>query len=125
MNEGLVFREVAHGTVDYLCMVVLRDEVLRRPLGLAFTADELAVEDGSFHLSGWLGDEVIACTVLEPLTADCVRLRQFAVREGFQGSGVGGRLLKFAEQFVRKRGYDIRAWLFNTTFALGDSLRSS
>lgn len=105
MKEELVFLEIVHGTDDYLRTVALRDEVLRRPLGLAFAADELAAEAGSFHLGGWLGGEVLACTVLEPLAADSVRLRQFAVRENFRGRGVGAGLLEFAERFAIGRGF--------------------
>ena len=100
----LVFREVAHGSEDYFRAVELRDEVLRRPLGLEFSAGDLAAEGDSFHLTGWLHGELVACAILEPVTAATIRLRQFAVREGFRSMGVGGWLLECAERFARERG---------------------
>lgn len=101
----IFIREVAHGTEDYLQTVELRNEVLRRPLGLELGVEEMAAEKGSFHLAGWLGGRVVACTILEPVTPESLRLRQFAVREGFRGMGVGGTLLDFAENFARDAGF--------------------
>lgn len=99
------FREIPHGTAAYVQTVALRDEILRRPLGLAFNPEELAAEKDSFHLTCWQGDELVACLVLKPLSQEQIRLRQMAVRREFQGRGLGTGLVRYSEAFAWARGY--------------------
>ena len=40
----MALKQIDHGTNEYLQMVNLRDNVLRRPLGLSFSHDELEAE---------------------------------------------------------------------------------
>ena len=45
----MVFREIVFGTAEYRLECGLRQAVLREPLGLSFTAEELAKEDKQLH----------------------------------------------------------------------------
>lgn len=99
-------REVIHGSSEYHATVALRDEVLRRPLGLAFSPDELSGEKDSFHLAGWRGSALVACVVLKPLSDNQLQLRQFAVREDWRGQGIGRALALYAEAFAKEHGYE-------------------
>ena len=96
---------VQHGTKEYDETVVLRDEVLRKPLGLSYDPAELAGEKNSFHLALRKGAELVACLVLKPLDERCIKMRQLAVRESSQGKGVGRELVNYAHSFGRERGY--------------------
>ncbi len=42
--------EVAHGSPEYWATVDLRDSILRMPLGLLFSAEELEAEKDYHHL---------------------------------------------------------------------------
>ena len=86
--------------------MALRDEVLRKPLGLSYDPAELAGEKESFHLALRKGDELVACLVLKPLDERCIKMRQLAVRENAQGKGFGRELLNYAESFLKGRGYE-------------------
>lgn len=99
------FSEVSHGTPAYEATVALRTEVLRRPLGLAFTAEELAREDADHHLVCHDDGALVACLVVTPRTADDAKVRQVAVAPSLQGQGVGAALSRFAEDFARQRGF--------------------
>jgi predicted GNAT family N-acyltransferase len=101
-----VCTEVKHGTKEYDQTVALRDEVLRRPLGLELNLEELAEESDSFHLTCWRGDMLAACLVLKPLSCNRVRMRQLAVHRGLQGQGIGRMLVKNSELFARDHGYE-------------------
>jgi ribosomal protein S18 acetylase RimI-like enzyme len=86
--------------------VRLRDELLRRPLGLAFDHRELSAEKDFFHLACRRGNMMAACVVLEPLSSRRIRMRQLAVRTELQGRGIGRALVAFSERFARQQGFD-------------------
>ena len=96
---------VQHGTKEYEETVVLRDEVLRKPLGLSYDPAELAGEKDSFHLALRKGAELVACLVLKPLDERCIKMRQLAVGKSSQGKGFGRELVNYAHSFARERGY--------------------
>lgn len=100
-----MIQEIAHGTSFYQETVALRDLVLRQPLGLCFTAEELAAEHDSFHLGYWHQDRLLACLILKPLEKTIIKVRQFAVHPDFQGQGLGMQLMQHAEAFARDRGF--------------------
>jgi ribosomal protein S18 acetylase RimI-like enzyme len=103
--------EIAHRSPAYQQAVRLREAVLRRPLGLGFTAQELDDEAGSHHIVALEDDEndedgaCLGCLVLLPIDADVVRMRQVAVRPDRQRQGIGRALVGFAERSARACGY--------------------
>jgi GNAT superfamily N-acetyltransferase len=104
-RRTVVCTQVAHGSDEYRQTVALRDEVLRKPLGLRFAPKGLAAEEDSFHLACWDGDALAGCLVLKPLSRRRIRMRQLAVAPPRQGRGLGKALVNFAESFARRRGY--------------------
>jgi len=96
--------QVAHGTPEYAALVALRHEVLRRPLGLAFTREQLAAESGSFHFGCYSEGVLVGCLVLRPLPEGGAQMRQVAVREEWQGRGVGQAMVGYAENRARELG---------------------
>ena len=96
---------IEHDSGEYEETVALRDEVLRKPLGLSYDPAELAREKDSFHLAFRERAELVACLVLKPLDERCIKMRQLAVRESSQGKGCGRELVNYAESFVRELGY--------------------
>ena len=97
---------VHNGTKEYDETVALRDEVLRKPLGLSYDPAELVGEKDSFHLALREGAELVACLVLKPLDEQrCIKMRQLAVRENVQGKGFGRELVNYAHSFARERRY--------------------
>ena len=95
---------IEHGSREYEETVALRDEVLRKPLGLSYDPAELAGEKDSFQFALSEGTELVACLVLKPLDERCIKMRQLAVRESYQGKGVGRELVNYAESFAKGRG---------------------
>ena len=96
---------IEHGSGEYEETVALRDEVLRKPLGLSYDPAGLAGEKDSFHLALREGAELVACLVLKPLDERCIKMRQLAVRESSQAKGFGRELVNYAHSFARERGY--------------------
>ncbi len=82
--------------------VSLRDEILRRPLGLQFTAEDLRAEAGELICIALDENHQIfgglQVKKLDNGEIPAVKIRQVAVRESQQGSGIGKQLMIAAEQ---------------------------
>jgi predicted GNAT family N-acyltransferase len=96
---------ISHGSTDYEAEVALRDAVLRRPLGLRFSPEQLAAEGDSLHLLAWDGEALVGCLMLTPREAGVIQMRQVAVRPDQQGSGIGRLLSAEAERKAHELGF--------------------
>ena len=96
---------VEYGSPNYRACVELRNTILRRPLGLILTPEQIQTEADDIHI-GYLKDSLlVGCVVLTPLSSLHVRLRQMAVHPAFRGRGIGTALVSYSEQDVRTRGF--------------------
>lgn len=91
---------------EYDESVALRHEVLRAPLGLEYTAEQLALEYSDIHIGLWDDAGLQATLILTPLGGDEIKMRQVAVRPQFQGRGLGSRLVDFSESWAKSKGYE-------------------
>ena len=94
-----------YGSPEYQQMVKLRDELLRKPLGLTFSREELEKEKENMLIGAFEDDKMLGCCMLVEEKPDTVRLRQMAVLNDLQGKGIGRVLMGFAENLARDRGY--------------------
>jgi predicted GNAT family N-acyltransferase len=78
--------------------------VLRAPLGLDFTPEQLAAEADDIHLAGFEGETPLACMILSPVSAQEFKMRQVAVAPERQGEGLGSRLVEYCETVARAAG---------------------
>lgn len=101
----MALKQIDHGTEEYLKMVDLRDKVLRRPLGLTFSHDELVQEKDDILIACLDDGFVLGCCILTPLNKETVRLRQMAVHNRLHGKGIGESIINFAENLARDKGY--------------------
>lgn len=108
----LDFRIIEYGSCDYHEMVKLRDEVLRKPLGLTFSEEYLQQEINDILIGAFQKDEnnntsLAGCCILSPFSEDTVQLRQMAVSPALQGKGVGRDIILFAEKSATENGFHI------------------
>jgi len=96
---------IDYGSKEYKQMIDLRHQVLRKPLGLEFTKEELEREKNDMLIAAYEDDHMLGCCILTETEPDKVRLRQMAVISGLQGKGIGRVLMQFAENLARDRGY--------------------
>jgi len=101
----MALKIIDHGSAEYGQMVDLRLQLLRKPLGLSFTRDELEREKSDILLGCFEDDKLEACCVLTEVDPSTVRLRQMAVGSALQGKGIGRVLMNFAENIARDRKY--------------------
>jgi predicted GNAT family N-acyltransferase len=101
----MALKIIDHGTKEYEQMVKLRDDILRKPLGLGFSPDELEKEKNNLLMGAYEDDQMLGCCMLVEEQPETVRLRQMAVLNDLQGKGIGKALMQFAENLARDRGY--------------------
>ncbi len=101
----MALKQIDHGTKEYLQMVKLRNDILRQPLGLSFTPDELAREKEDILIGAFDDEVMLACCILTRDENHSLRLRQMAVQNNLQGKGIGASMMNFAEILTRDKGY--------------------
>ena len=99
------FRVLEFGSEDYALTVDLRRRVLRIPLGLDFTPEQIEAENEDLHLAAFEHGRLVACLVLTPVSKLEVKMRQVAVEPEMQGVGIGKALVVFSEAEARSRGF--------------------
>lgn len=100
----MALKIIEHGSKEYRQMVDLRFQLLRKPLGLDFTAEDLDKEKDDILIGIFDEDLLEGCCILTKIAPQTVKLRQMAVSSGLQGKGIGRVLMTFAENVARDRG---------------------
>jgi GNAT superfamily N-acetyltransferase len=103
----MALRIIDYGSNEYRQMIKLREEILRRPLGLGFTEEELARERNNMMIGAFEDEDLLGCCMIVEENPTTARLRQMAVLNNLQGKGVGRALMQFAENLARDRGYKV------------------
>ncbi len=101
---------IEYGSPDYEACLVLREEVLRKPLGLSFDLPQIRQDDKSYSflvLKPQNSQELIACCLLGKISDNTLRIRQVAVSENYQRQGFGKLLMKNAEEIAKNQNYKI------------------
>lgn len=97
---------IDHDSTEYQQMIDLRDEILRKPLGLYFDPEELTREKDDVLIGAFEEDKLIGCCLITRTEGNKCRLRQMAVSSNLQKKGIGASLMTFAENVARDRGYE-------------------
>jgi N-acetylglutamate synthase-like GNAT family acetyltransferase len=97
----------AYGTDEYRQALALRTDVLRTPLGLKFTPEELEKDKHDVHLGLFLDNKILACLTLSITPDNKLKMRQVAVNDHWQHKGVGTLLSASAEDYARENGVQV------------------
>lgn len=103
-QDKIHFKLLDYGGDEYKKAVALREEILRKPLGLFFTKEELEMEKEHVHIAGFLGQEMCATAVLVP-DGEEMKMQRVALKSSFQGKGIGSSLMRFCEEYAVKHGF--------------------
>ena len=98
-------RQIEFDSSDYHKALVLRDEVLRKPLGMSLFDENLTMEATDVHFGAFVNDRLIAVLLLTKLTDTDIKMRQVAVDENFRSLKAGSKLVQIAETYAKNAGY--------------------
>ncbi len=102
----LTFLEIPFASPLFDESIRLRYDVLREPLDLEFSVNDILAEQTQIHLGGY--DEQMklrACLVLFPQEEGVVKMRQVAVDPDCQKMGLGTQLVIESEKWSKRNGY--------------------
>ncbi|MEO7445903.1 MAG: GNAT family N-acetyltransferase [Ferruginibacter sp.] len=100
----MAIKQIDHGSKEYSQMIQLRRLILRHPLGLEFSPEELEKEKNDILIGAFEEDTMLGCCVLSPQENESFRLRQMAVGSRLQRKGMGASIIAFAENLARDKG---------------------
>lgn len=98
---------IEYKTAEHQEMINLRNKILRAPLGLVFSNEDLEQEKNDILCVCKEGHTIVGCCVLSAIDNKTIKLRQMAVETIFQEKGIGSLLLKFVETTSKEKGYKI------------------
>ncbi|MCD2424044.1 GNAT family N-acetyltransferase [Niabella pedocola] len=101
----MALKIIDHGSKEYQQMVELRNEILRKPLGLLLTEEDINADKNNILIGAFEDEKMLGCCMLVKQSGQIVLLRQMAVIFDLQGKGIGRALMQFAENIARDMGY--------------------
>ncbi len=102
---AIILTHIEAGSARDTELLALRYRVLRQPLGLRYTPEQLAAEQDHIRLAAVVDGTLSACVLLAPLDTTTIKIRQMAVDVHHQGTGLGLTLLHYAESVARNTFY--------------------
>lgn len=100
--------QIEFASPEYDEAVALRYEVLRRPLGLDFTPEQLAAEWSNVHIAAFdTSGKMVGYLNLTAVDDNEVKMRQVAVAESEQGKGVGTAMVAYSEEIARQLNFKV------------------
>jgi ribosomal protein S18 acetylase RimI-like enzyme len=99
------FRFIRTEDPEYTKELMLRWEVLRKPLGMPPGSEIFPEEKESIHLVAMEGKKVVGCVLFHPETQEGGRLYHMAVSEEYHGRGFGRQLISTLEHALARKGF--------------------
>jgi predicted GNAT family N-acyltransferase len=98
----IAISQITYGSDAYKDFVLLRYKILRAPLGLEFSEQDLANENQEILLAAFENEKMVGTCILREVSTSSFKLRQMCVDNDIQHKGVGSVLLKFVEEIAKK-----------------------
>jgi len=103
--HDIIISNITAASPKYQQVYDLREEVLRKPLGLSLKNEDLTRDLTDTIFIAEYDGKVIGCVLLHQINMDEAQLRAMAVYSHWQYRGVGGLLVKTLEDFAWKNKY--------------------
>ncbi len=95
VNNKIIIQTTPYDSTLYWQAVAMREAVLRTPLGLTLSEEELSQDIApAVNIVALLDNDVVATAVLNPENDRC-KMRQVAVSSHLQSNGIGRKILDF------------------------------
>jgi ribosomal protein S18 acetylase RimI-like enzyme len=104
---NIEIKQIAFGGAEHKKEIDLRYKVLRQPLGLNYSQEQLDAEKDEFHFAAFDGEKLAGCLLMKAIDKDEIKMRQVAVDETYQGKGVGKALVLYSEKFAAGKGFSV------------------
>lgn len=103
--KALHFEVLEFGSSFQMESIALRRKILREPLGLDFSIEELNAEFAQIHIAAIENKAVVGILLFVSTKDKALKMRQVAVMENSQSSGIGSQLVAFSEKWAIANNY--------------------
>lgn len=105
VSEKLQILNTEYHSPEYKRALALRYRLLRKLPGLHYKKEDLQKEVRDIHITALEEHTVLGVLIITPLDSERVQIRQVAVSEESQASGIGWKIMEYAEREIFHRGY--------------------
>ena len=106
MSQKCVLKIVKYASTDYDAVINLRYKILRKPLGLIFSKNDLIGDKDEIIVAMFEQNKALACVQMQVQHNNTIKFRQMAVDNHLQRQGLGTKLLIFAEKIAHEKHFD-------------------
>lgn len=99
--------KIIYGTDDYQKTIVLRDEVMRKPLGRSIENDDLSYEQEAHIFGVFDGEKLIGTGIMHYKDDQTVKIHFLCVDPAVQKSGIGLRIIQAMEAKAKEDGKSV------------------
>ena len=85
--------------------LLIRDRILRKPLGMSLFEEDLSQDKHDIHIGAFDDNVLVGVILLSPIDESIIKMRQVAVDDEFQGRGIGSAMVKCCEEYAIENGY--------------------
>lgn len=103
--KQITIKQIQPNTDEYQQELLLRDRILRKPLNLNLSDEDLSAEVHDIHIGAFDSDVLVGVLILTIINDTAVKMRQVAVDNSCQSRGIGTKMVTFAEQFALLQEY--------------------
>ena len=104
-SNEIQIKEIIFNSTEYKSELELRDEVLRRPLGMSLYDENLDAERNDIHIGAFSTGKLVGVLILTQINEDLLKMRQFAVAENMRLLKIGTQLVHYAEKYATLHGF--------------------
>ena len=106
MNNNIIVKQISYKSPEYYLELELRNDVLRKPLGMNLYDQDLSTEKNYIRIAAFNENQQIMGTLLlVPQENGVIQMKQMAVRESAQGMKIGNKIILFAEDLIISKGF--------------------
>lgn len=100
----LLFKIIQYNLPEYKETLQLRENVMRKPLGLLLSAEDVKDDNVRTHIGGYCNGVLICACSFKIIHRKIAHLYSVCVKQEFQNRGVGQQLMHFTEKYVKLHG---------------------
>lgn len=89
----------------YKDVVMLRHDVLRKPIGLSISQEDIEEDKNQYIIISLDNEIVVGCLFIKIITKEKVKFRQMAIAQNYQHKGIGRTMISYAENFCLLNEY--------------------
>lgn len=98
------FLMIEYATEEYKKSLLLKEEVMRKPLGLRLSEEDTKYDNKRTHIGGHIRNELICGCSLKIFHRKIAHIYSVFVKQELQNQGIGQQLMTFAENYTKSNG---------------------